>query len=189
MAMQMLRKASGWSRFRAAHGSTAQILLLDTSLATLILDGELWTRSPADYCHYRPEVIYQILLASVKKTGKSGDEAISLPNPRDVAFEENIKLRRSLMAHDWATSIKVPPTRWKGDLRITPTVLMELSRAQQVMLMFNNIIVWHSDARNFSMQYKDGIWCSIDKFFKKERGRTVKKLRGQQNLGQVPQQA
>ena len=175
-AMQMLRKVSGsgWSRrwlFR--HGSTAQILLIDTSFASLILDGELWNTSPADYCRYRPEVLYQILLASVKK---SGNEAISLPilNPRDVVFEDNINLRRSLMAHEWAASLQDPSTRWKGDLRITPTVLMELSRAQQVMLMFNNIIVWHSDARNFSMQYKDGIWCSINKFFKKERGRTVK---------------
>ena len=173
MAMQMLRKASGsgWSRrwlFR--HGSTAQILLIDTSFASLILDGELWNRSPADYCRYQPEVLYQILLASVKK---SGNEAIALPifNPRDVIFEENINLRRSLMAHEWAASLQDSTIRWRGDLRITPTVLMELSRAQQVMLMF---IVWHSDARNFSMQYKDGIWCSIDKFFKKERGKTVK---------------
>ena len=59
-------------------------------------------------------------------------------------------------------------------LRITPTVLMELSRAQQVMLMFDNIIVWHSDDHNFSMQYKDSIWCSVDKIFEKKRGRPVK---------------
>ena len=50
-------------RWLFRHGSTAQILLTDTSFASLILDGELWNRSPADYCRYQPEVLYQILLA------------------------------------------------------------------------------------------------------------------------------
>ena len=36
------------------------------------------------------------------------------------------------------------------------------------------VIILHSDAHNFSMQYKDTIWCSVETFFQKERGRTVK---------------
>ena len=135
MVMQMMKACrSGWSR--RCLGSMAQILLIDTSFASLILDGELWSCSPADYCRYRPEILYQIVLASVKK---SRDKAIVLP--QEVAFKENkninINIRRSLMAHEWAASLHDPTTRWNGDLRIIPTILMELSRAQQVTLMFN----------------------------------------------------
>lgn len=169
IAIQMLKKASRWSHrwlFRAAHGHLAQIMLIDTSLATLILDGELWTRSPMEYCHYRPEVVNL---------------------PQDVASEENTNLRRSLIAHDLAASLRDPTTHWRGDLRVTPTVIMELTRARQVMLMFNTIIVWHSDVRNFSMQYRDNIWCPINKFFEKERGGTIKNSHVDKILGRFRQ--
>ena len=55
------------------------------------------------------------------------------------------------------------------------------------MLMFNNIIVWHSDALNFSMQYRDKIWCPINTFFKKERGRTIKNSHVNDILGRFRQ--
>ena len=54
-------------------------------LATLVLDGELWTRSPTDYCHYCPEVVNL---------------------PRETASDESTNLRRSLVTHDWAASLR-----------------------------------------------------------------------------------
>ena len=96
----------------------AQTLLIDTSLATLILDGELWERSPTDLCMYRPELCTFLAQGSGK----------------DPHYK-NVNLRRSLAAYSWASCLRKPETTWRGDLRITPTVIMELFRARQVILV------------------------------------------------------
>ena len=71
-------------------GST---LVLDTSLATLILNGDLWTRSKSMLVKFRSEL---------KALIKQGHQLEELPL-------EDAELRRSLAAYKWMME-EVPKT-------------------------------------------------------------------------------
>ena len=95
-------------RTHSAWASTS-VILVDTSLASLIMDGELWDRSPADLRLYRQDVID--------------------PEPE----KNSLNLKRSIAAHSWAQSLRRSnDSSLRVDLRITPTVWQELANARQV---------------------------------------------------------
>ena len=96
-----------YSRASTRSSVVTQTILVDTSLASLIMDGELWKRSPADLRHYRQDLIGQ----EPEKTSTN--------------------LQRSIAAHSWAHSLRCS-NKYRADLRITPTVMDELTDARQV---------------------------------------------------------
>ena len=91
----------------STSSAVTQTILVDTSLASLVMDGELWKRSPADLRHYRQDVIGQ----EPEKTSTN--------------------LQRSIAAHSWAHSLRFS-NKYRADLRITPSVMDELTDARQV---------------------------------------------------------
>ena len=91
----------------STSSAVTQTILVDTSLASLVMDGELWKRSPADLRHYRQDVTEQ----EPEKTSTN--------------------LNRSIAAHSWAHSLRCN-NEYRADLRITPTVMDELTDARQV---------------------------------------------------------
>ena len=105
LSSRLYVRPRSFSGYLPASSWQAHTLLLDTGVALLVLDGELWARSPSDLARYRQELC------------------------RDSTA--NINLKRSVAAYTWA---KQWSNTWKGKLRITPTVIVELSRAQQVKL-------------------------------------------------------
>ena len=80
---------------------------LDTSVAELILDGELWSREPGKLPHYMSELQYVCPLLSKMSSHKSIERVVS--------------------AHRWSVDY------WpgKGRLFVTPTVKVELLSAPQ----------------------------------------------------------
>ena len=83
--------------------------LLDTNVATLILDGELWKRSPSTMMRYRPE-----FKAALQEATNYED-----------APKHNSVLSRSVQAYKWAKKQTEP-------LILSATVNMELDFAPQV---------------------------------------------------------
>ena len=92
---------------------TSDTILVDTSLASLILDGELWKSSPSDLRRYRSDMQFD------RKPEN---------NNRD--------LQRSILAHTWAQTLRCNNV----DLRMTPTVAEELSDAGQVSTLLARIV-------------------------------------------------
>ena len=88
--------------------------MLDSSVATLILDGELWYREPYTLLGHRKELRLQL-----EHTNMSLREL----------EEKSGTLRRSLAAFHF---MKQRQTSGALPLLITPTVGLELSRSQQV---------------------------------------------------------
>ena len=89
--------------------NSGMMYMLDTNIATLILDGELWNRSPSTMMSYRPE-----FFAAVQEATNYQD-----------AYKYNSVLSRSIQAYKWATKYDKP-------LIISATVQMELDFAPQV---------------------------------------------------------
>ena len=87
---------------------------LDTNVASLILDGELWNRSPSTLMGHRKELVPAWEMAQ--------HHLQSVP-------KFNLELARSVSAFSWAQqrfASKSPP------LLLSPTVQHELSAASQV---------------------------------------------------------
>ena len=64
--------------------------VLDSNVATLILDGELWERSSASLIYYRPSYY--------------GDALRKADYRPMEAFHHSLQLRRSVKAYEWAKS-------------------------------------------------------------------------------------
>ena len=95
-------------------GPNSPQYILDSSVATLILDGELWERSPFTLFGYRKELRLQVEKMDVS--------LVDLEN-------HSLTLRRSLSGYRFVKdriATGAPP------LLITPTVGLELSRSDQV---------------------------------------------------------
>ena len=91
--------------YSALNLASTTIIFVDTSLASLVMDGELWSRSPADLRLYR------------------GDIGIFDPEPA----KNSLNLKQSIAAHSWAQAFG-----GSSNLRITPRVWQELASARQV---------------------------------------------------------
>ena len=89
--------------------STQGAYFLDTSVAGLILDGELWTRSPEKLPRYYPELSW----ASCSSLKEVGDHP---------------SVQRVRMAYEWSKEFK----HSGGRIMITPSVKLELLSAPQV---------------------------------------------------------
>ena len=85
--------------------------ILDSSVATHVLDGDLWSRKPATITRYRTELKYSQF-------------------PMERWEEDCIKF--AVAALKWARDISVGGIR----LWITPTVENELSCAPQVCILY-----------------------------------------------------
>lgn len=135
--------------YSALDLASTTIIFVDTSLASLIMDGELWSRSPADLRLYR------------------GDISIFDPEPA----KNSLNLKRSIVAHSWAQSFGDSP-----NLRITPRVWQELASARQVSstCILRLILLYFYHSNFSSVQFDDSVWAPFEMFFKKERGRRVK---------------
>lgn len=92
------------------------IYLLDSSVATLILDGELWNREPYTLLGHRKELRLQLEL-TVHKMSLCDLEVRSGTLRRSVAAFNFIKQRQASGTQP---------------LLITPTVGLELSRSKKV---------------------------------------------------------
>ena len=90
--------------------------VLDTSVASLILDGELWTREPGVLVGYKKDLQTSLFHTEKKKT------------LTDLQ-QESMYLQRAVNAHAWAKSV-IGTGRTK--LLLTPTVQVELALAPQV---------------------------------------------------------
>ena len=88
-------------------------VFVDTSFASLVLDGELWQRSPSSLAIHRPAVA----------------EALRLSRTSTEVERINFYIRRCVLAYTYAAKRKaegLPP------LLLPPTVLYELRFATQV---------------------------------------------------------
>ena len=83
--------------------------ILDSSVATHILDGDLWSRKPAKIVRYRTELQYSHF-------------------PLDQWAEKEDSIKLAVAALKWAQDMSVGGIK----LWITPTVKNELSCAPQV---------------------------------------------------------
>ena len=90
--------------------------ILNSSVASHILDGDLWSRQPAKIVRYRSELLYS-----------------RFPMDRWPEEEESIKL--AVAAVKWAKDMAVGGIK----LWITPTVKNELSCAPQVRTSYISI--------------------------------------------------
>ena len=97
--------------------SSTNVYLLDSSVATLILDGELWEREPYTLMGHRKELRLQI-----------EQTKISL---RELEKKSGT-LRRSLAAYRF---MKHRQALGAQPLLITPTVGLELSRSKKVRIL------------------------------------------------------
>ena len=94
--------------------SVSESFLLDTCVASLILNGELWKRSPATLMQSRVDVYAAWRLAN---------EDIS------ATPQHNLELEKSIKAHRWALE---RCERGSPSLYLSPTVQEELAKTQQV---------------------------------------------------------
>ena len=96
--------------------SMTESFLLDTSVASLILNGELWERSPATLMGSKPDIY---------AAWRLGDEDLS-ETPR-----HHLELDKSIKAFAWAVKRREngsPP------LYLSPTVQEELQKTKQVAI-------------------------------------------------------
>ena len=93
----------------------AKLYILDTSVAGLILDGELWSREPERVVPYHKDL--DAALAHTRSNMRLSDLTYS-----------SSTVKRALDAWKWAEAIKQKDQR----LVITPTVRAELMEAGQV---------------------------------------------------------
>ena len=90
---------------------------LDTSVAGLILDGELWTRSPEKLPRYYPELSWAC--SSIEEMGV------------------HPTVNRIRLAYEWSQEFK----QSGGRLMITPSVKLELLSAPQVSSYSIQVII------------------------------------------------
>lgn len=91
------------------RGDMPTIFVLDTSVASLVLDGEAWERVPVDCC-----------------TAISGlGSALQRLLPGQTAERDVARVRKGLAALMWYHTVK-------PNVRITRTVLSELKSSSQV---------------------------------------------------------
>lgn len=96
--------------------SMTESFLIDTCVASLILNGELWERSPATLMGSRPDIY---------AAWRLGDEDLS-KTPR-----HHLELEKSTKAYAWAVKRREngsPP------IYLSPTVQEELQKAKQVAI-------------------------------------------------------
>lgn len=120
------------SMSQLSERSMTESFLLDTCVSTLILNGELWQRSPATLMGSRVD-IYAAWRFSNEVLAKVGDH--------------HLELEKSIKAYQWAVERQVkgaPP------LYISPTVQEEMQHSDQVftlliyvIVMLNIIVVLH----------------------------------------------
>ena len=100
----------------AMDRSMTESFLLDTSVASLILNGELWERSPATLMGSKPDIY---------AAWRLGDEDLS-KTPR-----HHLELEKSTKAFAWAVKRREngsPP------IYLSPTVQEELQKTKQVTI-------------------------------------------------------
>ena len=98
--------------------------VLDSSVANLILDGELWERCPCALVPYKVEL--QAALFCVEGGGEQRKIGDIVPHTQH--------LPRAISAYKWARGLQQAGNT--NALFITPTVGNELMRALQVSLLY-----------------------------------------------------
>jgi hypothetical protein len=93
--------------------------VLDSSVANLILDGEMWDRCPSSLVAYKVELQAALF-------GGEGGERRKL---KDIV-EHTQYLPRAISAYRWA--MELGTSRQPGTLYVTPSVHDELIRSLQV---------------------------------------------------------
>ena len=106
-----------WERNRAKD-SDSRIVSLDSSVATLVLDGEAWGRVPWDVVESLPSLAAVIQLA---------------PTADHIA-----RVRESKVAYKWMKNFSSQPLAPLP--KISPTAVYELKQSKQVF-----IILWNKD--------------------------------------------
>ena len=100
-----------------SRGDDPSVFIVDTSVATLVLDGEAWKRDPID------------CIMSISGLG-SAMQRITPGQTPEIAIP---RLRKGLAALEWYHSIK-------PNIKITRTVLSELKSSSQVEWQ---CLIWH----------------------------------------------
>ena len=98
--------------------------VLDSSVANLVLDGELWERCPCALVPYKVEL--QAALFCVEGGGEQRKIGDIVPHTQH--------LPRAISAYKWARGLQQAGNT--NALFITPTVGNELMRALQVSLLY-----------------------------------------------------
>ena len=97
---------------------TPRVYVMDTSVASLILDGELWSREPGLLVRYHKDLEASLLHPDSKMV------------LRDL--EQTHTVKRSVSAWKWAQDVVENQGTTGVRLVITPTVQSELTDAMQV---------------------------------------------------------
>ena len=94
------------------------VYVLDTSVASLILDGELWSREPGLVVRYHTDLQATLLRPDLKMVLSD--------------LEQTHTVKRSMSAWKWAQDMIKNQETTGVRLVVTPTVQSELTSAMQV---------------------------------------------------------